>query len=105
MTAIEGCLGIAHHITASEGWAAPDSNAAAVRGLADHAVIDRGSATTVASASGFRNLLVHQYGTVDDTSVVDFLGQLDELDRYVREVLAWVAGRSGGASGPGPGAS
>ncbi|MGH3680445.1 MAG: type VII toxin-antitoxin system HepT family RNase toxin [Natronosporangium sp.] len=98
VTAIEGCIGIAHHITASEGWAAPDSNAAAVRGMAEHAIIDRGLANTVASAAGFRNLLVHQYGTIDDTSVVEFLGQLDELDRYVREVLAWVTGRSSGAS-------
>ncbi|NED99769.1 DUF86 domain-containing protein [Phytoactinopolyspora halotolerans] len=39
ITAIEGCTSIAHHILASEGWAAPETNAAAMRGLAEHAVI------------------------------------------------------------------
>jgi uncharacterized protein YutE (UPF0331/DUF86 family) len=101
VTAIEGCVGIAHHITASEGWSAPDSNAAALRGLADHRVIDSQLAATMARASGFRNLLVHQYGTIDDSSVVSFLAQLDELESYVRQVLAWVEGNEDGAGGPG----
>lgn len=36
VTAIEGCVSIAHHLVASEGWAAPDSNSAAIRELAEN---------------------------------------------------------------------
>jgi uncharacterized protein YutE (UPF0331/DUF86 family) len=91
VTAIEGCVGIAHHITASEGWAAPDTNAAALRGLAEYGVIDGELGTTMASASGFRNLLVHQYGVIDDEAVVGFLGQLDSLESFIHQVLRWIA--------------
>jgi uncharacterized protein YutE (UPF0331/DUF86 family) len=94
VTAIEGCVGIAHHVIASEGWAAPASNAAAIRGLADHGLIEGKLADVMARASGFRNLLVHQYGTIDDGAVVAFLDQLGELEQFVRQVLAWVESAS-----------
>lgn len=97
VTAIEGCVSIAHHVTASEGWTAPDTNAAAMRGLADHGVIDGKLAEAVTPASGFRNLLVHQYGTVDDGAVVGFLDRLDDLERFVRQVLTWMAGQDDGS--------
>jgi uncharacterized protein YutE (UPF0331/DUF86 family) len=91
VTAIEGCLGIAHHVVASEGWAAPDSNAAAVRLLAEQGVVDGETAASVARASGFRNLLVHQYDAIDDRAVVGFLEQLGVIEGFVRQVLAWIS--------------
>ena len=97
LTAIEGCIGIAHHLTASEGWAAPDSNADAMRGLGEQGVISTELAEVMARAAGFRNLLVHRYEVIDDDAVVSFLGQLDELERFVRDVLAWLE-RTGGSS-------
>ncbi|MDQ3304556.1 MAG: hypothetical protein M3535_00985 [Actinomycetota bacterium] len=33
VTAIEGCVGVAHHLCASEGWAAPATNADALDGV------------------------------------------------------------------------
>lgn len=93
VTAIEGCVGVAHHIIAAEGWGAPDSNADAFGGLGDNGVIDEELAATMAKASGFRNILVHRYGEVDDGAVVDFLDQLGDLERFVQDVLAWLQGR------------
>jgi len=43
VTAIEGCVGIAHHITVSEGWAVPEGNAAALRGLGEYGVVEEHS--------------------------------------------------------------
>lgn len=90
VTAIEGCVGMAHHITAAEGWDAPDTNAAAVHGLAMHGVITSDLGATMAKAAGFRNLLVHQYGTIDDGAVVGFLDELDTIEQFVTHVLAWL---------------
>jgi len=90
VTAIEGCVGIAHHIVAAEGWAAPDTNADAIRSLATNGVINDDLAAAVATATGFRNMLVHRYGDIDDDAVVGFLDELDDLDHFVQQVLAWL---------------
>ncbi|HUH70103.1 MAG TPA: DUF86 domain-containing protein [Mycobacterium sp.] len=98
LTAIEGCISIAHHITASKGWEAPDSNADALRSLGTHGVISTELADLMARAAGFRNLLVHRYQTVDDNAVVSFLAHLDQFEQYIVGVLAWLESVGGSGS-------
>lgn len=100
VTAIEGCLSIAHHILAAEGWGAPDSNADAMRVLAERGVISRECAATMARAAGFRNLLVHRYGRIEDSAVVANLGELDDVRQFVTQVLGWLEGLSRCSSTP-----
>lgn len=84
----------------SEGFAPPDSNAAAVRLLGDHDVIDADVASRISRAVGFRNVLVHHDAEVDDDIVVEALGRLDELRSFVEQVSAWVlAPPAGGVPG------
>lgn len=90
ITALEGVARVAHHIVVSEGWAAPETNADAIRALGSHRVIDADLAASLASAMGFRNLLVHRYGDIDDARVVAFLDRLDDLRRYAAEVTPWM---------------
>lgn len=90
ITTIEGCVAIAHHVIASEGWAAPETNAMAMRQLGERRVLPSELAETLARASGFRNLLVHQYGQIDDAKVVGFLREVGDMERFVRTVLAWM---------------
>jgi uncharacterized protein YutE (UPF0331/DUF86 family) len=90
LTAIEGCVDVAQHIGASEGWAAPADNAEAVRALGRHGVVDAVLAERVASAVGFRNVLVHQYVDVDDGRVRHALGELDDLSDFVGDVTRWL---------------
>lgn len=90
VTAIESCVDVAQHIASSDGFGAPDSNADAVRSLGAHGVIDPRLAEKLAHAVGFRNVLVHQYIDVDDDVVVAALGRLDEFERFVAEVSAWL---------------
>lgn len=90
VTAIEGCVDVAHHIASSESWPAPDTNAGAIRILGEHRVITADLATNVARSVGFRNVLVHQYTQVDDTIVIDALGRLDEFRAFVSQVSQWV---------------
>jgi uncharacterized protein YutE (UPF0331/DUF86 family) len=93
VTAIEGCVDVAHHLGASERWGAPDTNAAAFTILARHGVIDGHLAERMAQAVGFRNVLVHQYLTVDDDVVVAALDDLDDLAGFVRQVSVWLVRR------------
>lgn len=90
ITMIEGAARVAHHLSTSEGWASPDSNAAAFGVLSENNVIDQDLAGRLASAAGFRNVLVHQYAEVDDRMVVANLGRLEDFDRFVAQVGRWI---------------
>jgi uncharacterized protein YutE (UPF0331/DUF86 family) len=90
VTAIEGCVKVAHHLVASEGWSMPETNAAAVRELGVRGVVEASVADSVARATGFRNVLVHQYAEVDDARVVAQLTHLDDVDAYVAQVATWL---------------
>lgn len=90
VTAIEGCAKVAHHLAASEGWPVSDSNGDAVRRLGDRGVLDPSLARSLASAVGFRNLLVHQYAEVDDELTVAHLNDLGDLRQFARQVAGWL---------------
>lgn len=89
ITAIEAVLDVSHHLIASELWGPADSSGDAVRLLARHGVIDEQLAIRLASAVGFRNVLVHGYAEVDDAQVLANLDQLDDLARFVEQVRSW----------------
>ncbi len=89
VTAIEGCLDVAQHLCASEGWGPPTTNADALRLLGRHGVLANELAESLARAVGFRNLLVHGYADVDDDRVVDQLDRIGDLERFVADVSDW----------------
>ena len=94
ITAIEGCVDVAHHVASSESWQAPDTNAGAIRVLGDHNVLTPEVATSVARSVGFRNVLLHQYIEVDDEIVIAALSRLDDLRDFVSQVSAWILEQS-----------
>ena len=85
-TAIEACIDAAQHVVAAEGLGPPSSNADAFRRLAAHGLLDDSLAATMASAVGFRNLLVHGYAEIDDRLVVAHLRHLGSLRAFVAAV-------------------
>jgi uncharacterized protein YutE (UPF0331/DUF86 family) len=91
VTAIEACVDVAQHICAAQGWGPPADNGDAVRLLGKHSVLDAGLADSIRKAVGFRNVLVHEYVGVDDAIVVARLGDLSDLEGFVREVAAYAA--------------
>jgi len=95
VTAIEGCVDVAQHVAASERWRAPDSNGDAIRLLAEHDVVTQEAAAAIASAVGFRNVLVHRYIDVDDALVVAALDQLTDFDAFVAQVSHWLLASGG----------
>lgn len=92
VTAIEACVDVAQHICAAEGWGPPADNGDAVRLLGDHGVLTTGLAISIRKAVGFRNVLVHDYIEVDDSIVAGRLRSLGDLEKFVRQVAAYVTG-------------
>lgn len=90
ITTIEGCLDVAQHVCASEGWGPPSSNADAIRLLGRHGVLPTGLSEVTASAVGFRNVLVHGYVDVDDRRVVSFLERVGDLEAFVSHLSTWL---------------
>jgi uncharacterized protein YutE (UPF0331/DUF86 family) len=90
VTAIEGCVRAAAHVTASEGFGLAESNADTVRLLGAHGVLPDQVAEQVARAVGFRNVLVHQYADVDDDVVRANVALLDDLDAFTAALAGWV---------------
>jgi uncharacterized protein YutE (UPF0331/DUF86 family) len=76
-TAIEACIDIADHVVASEGWTPPESARAAFMTLAGHGKLPTELAAKLGDAAALRNVLVHDYVSVD----------LARLARVVREDL------------------
>jgi uncharacterized protein YutE (UPF0331/DUF86 family) len=91
ITAIEGCVDVAQHLCASEGWGPPADNGDAARVLARHGVLRRDHADRLAQAVGFRNVLVHEYVAVDDSIVLARLGDLSDLDEFLRRIAEWLS--------------
>ena len=87
ITAIEACIDVAQHVCSSEGWGPPRDNGDAMLVLGRHGVLEPDLSERMRAAVGFRNVLVHQYGDVDDDIVQDRLGDLGDLDVFASRVV------------------
>lgn len=73
-TAIQACIDIATMVLRAEGADVPPTNAGSFRTLGELDVLDGDTATGMAEAAGFRNVLAHQYGDeIDDEDVYNVL--------------------------------
>ncbi len=81
--AIQTCLDLATHWLADAGWSVPGSYADIFSSLREHGVISADLADRLSSASGFRNLVAHQYGALDWPRVYAIASSdLDDLEAF-----------------------
>jgi uncharacterized protein YutE (UPF0331/DUF86 family) len=88
LTCIEACIDAAQHVVAAEGLGTPASNADAFRLLARAGLLEGELAGVLASAVGFRNVLVHGYAEVDEPRVVEHLERRHALRKLVAALTA-----------------
>ncbi len=90
--AIEACIDVADHVIAAEGWTPPESGRAAMMALAGHGLISADLARNLALAVGMRNLLVHQYASVDLTLVARAVREdVGDLQAFAGTAASWLA--------------
>ena len=63
--ALQGCIDLASHWVSDAGWDVPPSYRELFVLLATHRVLEPELANRLVTASGFRNLVAHQYGALD----------------------------------------
>ncbi len=91
--ACENLLDICDLIISDEGFGIPVDSKDTVRRLAEHAVIPKSLANRLEELIGFRNLLVHPYGRVDDSRAYNYLHEesrdfyefLEAIERYITQ--------------------
>jgi uncharacterized protein YutE (UPF0331/DUF86 family) len=71
--AIQACIDLAKHVATTALGYEGDSSKESMEVLWEHNVISDETATTMTTAVGFRNVLAHEYGTVDPERVYTYL--------------------------------
>lgn len=89
---IEVCLDIANHIISDKGMRLPTGYADTFKVLAENKVINKNLFKTLEMMAKFRNVVVHQYETIDPTIVVSILHRnLGDLERYKKVVIQYLS--------------
>ncbi len=89
--ASENLLDICNLIISEKGFGIPADSKDCVRKLAENGVIPGPLSSRLEELVGFRNLLVHQYGRVDDSKAYfylnvelkDFYEFIETIDKYI----------------------
>lgn len=89
--ASENLLDICNLIISEKGFGIPTDSKDCIRKLAENGVIPESLSTRLEELVGFRNLLVHQYGRVDDSKAYtylnvelkDFYEFIETIDKYI----------------------
>lgn len=89
-TAIQACLDVAAHVVAAEGYREPADYGDLFRILEEEGVVSSNVAERMVEMAGFRNVLAHEYATIDHDRVYEHLQDIDHFRRFVREVTTFI---------------
>lgn len=94
MLSVQSCLDLATHMIPDDDLPFAPTTAEAVQRLSEHGVISEETARAFASAEEMRNVVANGYAGVVPQKIHDAaVNGLADLERFSREVSAWVAGR------------
>ena len=92
-TTVQALLDAGAHALGATFREAPHDYGEIVSLLARHGVLTHEMAHELSGVSGFRNILVHEYGAVDFALVHDKLQRLDELTGFAAALERWLVAR------------
>lgn len=88
--AIEACLDLGNHIIADEGFREPADNRSVFKVLGEQGILEPTLQDRLMDMASFRNLLVHSYGTIDQTIVYGILQKrLGDLESFAAAVTRY----------------
>jgi uncharacterized protein YutE (UPF0331/DUF86 family) len=99
VVAMQEAIDIAFHMVTDEGWGVPGSYADAFLVLAEHGVVVRPLAESLARMVALRNRIAHGYTSVDiDRLWTELPAGLEALDDYAGAVARFLPSVSGAGS-------
>ncbi len=93
--AAQCCIDISHRIISLEAAQKPRNYYEAIIRVGELDVLPPDFARQLAPIAGFRNVLVHEYVSVDWDEVHKNLQELENLARFAQFVRSWLQGRLG----------
>lgn len=89
---IEVCIDIANHIISDKGMRVPTGYADTFKVLMEHKVIGKKLCEALEKMAKFRNIVVHQYETIDPAVVVSILHRnLDDFETYKKAIINYLS--------------
>ncbi len=88
--AAQCCIDICHRIIALEGARKPRDYRDAIMRMGELGILPPEFAANLAPIAGFRNILIHEYLLIDWDEVYRNLTNLDDLERFVALIRAWL---------------
>jgi uncharacterized protein YutE (UPF0331/DUF86 family) len=90
MNLIQACIDLAQHIRATEDLSASETAKQEIQALGEAEIITSETQVKMEEAVGFRNILAHRYGDVDQEVVFDVLqDDLQWFERFQQELAQW----------------
>ncbi|MDY6773744.1 MAG: DUF86 domain-containing protein [Candidatus Nanohaloarchaea archaeon] len=89
---IETVIDVSALILREEGLGTPSDEDDVIDRLVDAEVFSSGFGETLKDMKGFRNVLVHRYGEIDDRKVYGHLDSLDDFRRFRYAVAEYLDG-------------
>jgi uncharacterized protein YutE (UPF0331/DUF86 family) len=89
---IEACVDIANHIISDQEMRLPTGYADTFKVLMENKVIGKNLCGTLEKMARFRNVVVHQYETIDPTIVVSILHRdLRDFEKYKKAIIKYLS--------------
>ncbi len=87
---IQGCIDIASHVISDEGWTVPDTLAGLFDILTKHKIISRDLNEKLKKMVGFRNIIIHEYGTIDLNKVYSILTHdINDINSFLKQICVY----------------
>jgi len=88
---IEACIDISTHIVAAKMFGRIEEYREIFHMLGMRGVLDKDLALRLEDMAGFRNLLVHRYGNIDNLRVLEIIkNDLDDVLLFEKEILQYL---------------
>lgn len=86
--AVQNCIDMAAHIISEEGLGIPGSTSEMFYLLAENSYLDDQLTEKMVNATGFRNLIVHEYAKIEIKQVYDIANKnITDLNDYIKSVF------------------
>lgn len=91
MNLIQACIDLAQHIRATEGLSPSGTAKQEIEALGNAGILSEDTQRELADAVGFRNVLAHEYGSVDHHVVYGILrDDLPWFEELAKEIARWI---------------
>lgn len=87
---IQGCIDIASHIISDQGWTVPDTLSGLFDVLLKQKITSEELNTSLKKMVGFRNIIIHEYQTIDLNKVYEILRNgLKDIYSFLKQICIY----------------